>query len=135
MVFGALGEAGKKHTNDQATKNMKTAIERMYDEYELLNWFNVRKDGRFTDSWILVESDGKIDVLSYVSANNQLITVERYIGLTPESGNAICYLADGSTAIIRIYESTTDIPYTVDHKTELQYRNQVMYFCITFSKV
>ncbi len=133
MAFGELGKAGEKHANDQATESMKTAIEKTYDEYELLNWFNVRKDGLFTDSVILVESDGKIDVLGYASENNELITVERYIGLTPEAGNVIGYLADGNAVVMRIYESASDIPDTVDIKTEIQYRDQAMYFCISFT--
>ncbi len=134
IVFGTLGEFSEKFTKDQATEKIKIAIEKTYDEYELLTWFNIHKDGRFTDKFILVENDEKIDVLGYASQNGEFVTVEKYIGLTPELENVIGYLADGSAVIMRIYPNKTDIPDIADIKTEFQYRNQIMYFCITFSE-
>ncbi len=134
VVLGMLGEFSEKFAKDQATENMKEAIEKTYDEYELLTWFNIHKDGRFTDAFILVESDEKIDVLGYASQNGEFVTVEKYIGLTPELENVIGYLADGSTVIMRIYPNEIDIPDIADIKIEFQYRNQTMYFCITFSE-
>ncbi len=132
IVMGTLGEFSEKFTKDQAMENMKAAIEKTYDEYELLTWFNIHKDGRFTDALILVESDGKIDVLGYASQNGEYITVEKCIGMTPESDNVIGYLADGSAVAMRIYPNETDIPDNVDIKAEFQYRNRTMYFCVTF---
>ncbi len=132
IVLGTLGEFNEKFAKDQAMENMKAAVEKTYDEYELLTWFNIHKDGLFTDAFILVESDEKIDVLGYASQNGEFVTVEKYIGLTPELENVIGYLADGSTVIMRIYPDETDITNNVDIKTEFQYRNQTMYFCITF---
>ncbi len=118
----------------KSIENMKEVIEKTYDEYELLTWFNIHKDGRFTDAFILVESEEKIDVLGYASQNGEFVTVEKYIGLTPELENVIGYLADGSAVIMRIYPNESDIPENVDIKTEFQYRNQTMYFCITFGE-
>ncbi len=132
VALGTLGEFSEKFTKDQATENMKIAIEKTYDEYELLTWFNIHKDGRFTDAFILVESDEKVDVLGYASQNGEFVTVEKYIGLTPELENVIGYLADGSSVIMRIYPNETDIPDIVDVTTEFQYRNKTMYFCVTF---
>ncbi len=134
IVLGTLGEFNEKIAKDQAMENMKAAVEKTYDEYELLTWFNIHKDGRFTDACILVESDEKIDVLGYASQNGEFVTVEKYIGLTPELENVIGYLADGSTVVMRVYPNETDIPDNVDIKAEFQYRNQTMYFCITFSE-
>ncbi len=134
VVLGTLGEFSEKFAKDQATENIKTAIEKTYDEYELLTWFNIHKDGRFTDAFILVENDEKIDVLGYASQNGEFVTVEKYIGLTPELENVVGYLADGSAVIMRIYPNEIDIPDTADSKIEFPYRNQIMYFCITFSE-
>lgn len=134
VVLGTLGNLNEKYTNEKAIENMKETIEKNYDEYELLTWFNIHKDGRFTDAFILVESDEKIDVLGYASQNGEFVTVEKYIGLTPELENVIGYLADGSAVIMRIYPHEIDIPDIADIKIEFQYRNQIMYFCITFSE-
>ncbi len=117
-VSVALGILGEKLTRDPAMENMKAAIEKTYDEYELLTWFNIHKDGRFTDAFILIESEEKVDVLGYASQNGELITVEKYLGLTPESGTVIGYLADGSAVIMRIYPNEIDIPDIADIKIE-----------------
>ncbi len=132
IVLSVLGELSEKFAKDQAMENMKAAIEKSYDEYELLTWFNIHKDGRFTDAFILVEHDGKIDVLGYASQNGEAVTVEKYLGLTPESEDVTGYLADGSAVVMRIYPNESDIPDMVDITTEFQYRDQTMYFCVTF---
>ncbi len=134
VVLGTLGNLNEKYTNEKAIENMKVAIEKTYDEYELLTWFNVHKDGRFTDALILVENDKKIDVLGYATQNGEAVTVEKHLGLTPESEDVTGYLADGSAVIMRIYPNEIDIPDIADIKIEFQYRNQIMYFCITFSE-
>ncbi len=79
VVLGTLGNLNEKYTNEKAIENMKEAIEKTYDEYELLTWFNVYKDGRFTDAFILVVSEEKIDVLGYTSQNGEFITVENIL--------------------------------------------------------
>ncbi len=134
IVLSMLGEFSEKFTKDQVMESMKAAVEKTYDEYELLTCFNIHKDGRFTDAFILVESDGKIDVLGYATQNGEAVTVEKYLGLTPESEDVTGYLADGSAVIMRIYPNEIDIPDIADIKIEFQYRNQIMYFCITFSE-
>ncbi len=134
IILGTLGKTYEKYTNNQAVENMKATIEKTYDDYELLTWFNVHKDGRFVDAFIIIESNGKVDVLGYASQNDELITVEKFIGLTPELENTVCYLSDGSSAVIKIYPKEADIPDTVDIKSEIKYQNQTMYFCLTFAE-
>ncbi len=132
IVLGTLGEFSEKFAKDQAMENMKAAIEKTYDEYELLTRFNVKKDGKFVDSLVLVESGGKVDVLRYASKDGEALTVDIYIGLSPDDGDVMSYLYENVGVVMRIYSNNTDIPEKVDIKEQIQYNGQIMYFCITF---
>ncbi len=132
IALGTLGELSEKSTKDQAMENMKAAIEKTYDEYELLTRFNVKKDGKFVDSLVLVESGGKVDVLRYASKDGEALTVDIYIGLSPDDGDVMSYLYGNVGVVMRIYSNDTDIPEKVDIKEQIQYNGQIMYFCITF---
>lgn len=129
MVFGTLYT---QYQNDQAIADMKEVISETYDEYEFLTHFHVHKDGRFIDHLILIEYEGKVDVLGYARLDEKLMTVDKLLGLTPDRGAVTGQLADESHVVMQIHREKADIPEDVAIREEITYDGQTMYFCLTY---
>lgn len=133
IAMGIIGAGYSKYRNDKAVSEIKSVISETYDEFEFLTQFFAYRDGKFVDNLILVESQGKIDVLRYVGAGDGPATFKLYVGLTPETDNASYSLFSGDTVNIRIYEDKRDIPQSVFFNEPFKFNGKTMYFCMTSS--
>ncbi len=138
-VFGAISKLTENDPNASELsayeQEMRAVIAEEYDEYELLAYFNVKKEDQVIDVLCLVEQDGKVDVLSYCSYDGKQMILERLNGMHVEYGVlAGVTLLDGTNDTFAFYASESEIPRNVSVKEPIDWEGKRIFFCVTMEE-
>ncbi len=143
ITISAVLNVNKNDKDDPANaaymETLHQTIAKYYDEYELLDNFNIKQNGRVTDVFCLVRVEEEIEILSYYRIEEELFLEKKG---SVEFSKAVTngtfwgtYLLDGSRVELTFFDSMKDIPNTVDITREIVVDGQTRFFCITFLEI
>ncbi len=119
--------------SDEFKTKICMALDEKYGEYELLTYFDVKKDDKTIDTICVIEANDEIDVLSCITHGDEDVSLILYI-IDASFNNPYCVKSIGSDYYIgfTVYDSYSEVPQRVYNTFEIDINGTIKYFCVNY---